>query len=50
MINNKDQRQQKKEFEDVKSEIKVIKRFISNPADLIPQNINTPISNKEKKL
>ncbi len=40
----------KKEFDEVKSEIKVIKRFISNPADLVPININTRISNKEVEL
>lgn len=40
----------KKECDEVKSEIKVIKRFISNPSDLIPININTRISNKDVEL
>ncbi|QSB28510.1 hypothetical protein [Flavobacterium sp. CLA17] len=40
----------KKEVDEVKSEIKIIKRFISNPSDLVPVNINTRISNKDIEL
>lgn len=40
----------KKEFDEVKSEIKVMKRFITNPSDLVPSNINTRIANKEVEL
>jgi hypothetical protein len=39
-----------KEFEDIKREIKVIKRFIQNPYDLIPSNLNLRISEKENKI
>ncbi|NQY08655.1 MAG: hypothetical protein HRT71_03970 [Flavobacteriales bacterium] len=38
-----------KERDDVKREIKVIKRFISNPNDLFPAHILTSIENKEKE-
>lgn len=40
----------KKEFDEIKSEIKVIKRFVSNPGDLVPSNVNTRMANKEKEL
>tara|TARA_B100000378_G_scaffold103846_1_gene82806 strand:+ start:2604 stop:4517 length:1914 start_codon:yes stop_codon:yes gene_type:complete len=39
-----------KEFDDVKREIKVIKRFIQNPYDLIPSNLSLRISEKEKRI
>jgi hypothetical protein len=39
-----------KELDDTKKEIKIIKKFISNPLDLIPSNINTAIDNKEKEI
>lgn len=39
-----------KELEDTKREIKVIKRFIQNPYDLIPSNLTQRISGKEKRL
>jgi hypothetical protein len=39
-----------KELDDTKREIKIIKKFISNPLDLIPTNINTAIQNKEKEI
>jgi hypothetical protein len=40
----------KKESDEIKSEIKVIKRFVSNPGDLVPSNVNTRMANKEKEL
>lgn len=39
-----------KELDDVKREIKVIKRFIQNPFDLIPDNLKTRIDIKEKEI
>ncbi len=39
-----------KEFETITSEIKVIKKFIPNPLDLIPANIQTNIQNNEAKV
>lgn len=39
-----------KELEDTKREIKVIKRFIQNPYDLIPSNLTQRISAKEKEI
>lgn len=39
-----------KEFEDVKREIKVIKKFIQNPYDLVPSNLGLRISEKENKI
>ena len=39
-----------KELEDIKREIKVIKRFIQNPFDLIPSNLTQRISEKEKEI
>lgn len=39
-----------KELEDTKREIKVIKRFIQNPYDLIPSNLTQRISAKETEI
>jgi len=39
-----------KELDETKREIRIIKKFISNPLDLIPANINTIIQNKEKEI
>ncbi|AKP50237.1 AAA family ATPase [Cyclobacterium amurskyense] len=39
-----------RESDELKSEIKVIKKFIPNLADLIPGNINARISNKEQEI
>lgn len=39
-----------KELEDTKREIKVIKRFIQNPYDLIPSHLTQRISEKEKEI
>jgi hypothetical protein len=39
-----------KELDAIDNEIKVIKRFIPNPLDLIPVNISTNIQNKEAEV
>lgn len=39
-----------KEFDDVKREIKVIKKFVSNSRDLVPSSINSIIKGKEKEI
>lgn len=39
-----------KELEDTKREIKVIKRFIPNPYDLIPSNLTERIAGKEQEI
>lgn len=39
-----------KELDDIKREIKVIKRFIQNPFDLIPDNLKIRIDSKEKEI
>lgn len=39
-----------KELDETKREIKVIKRFIQNPYDLIPSNLNQRITEKEKEI
>jgi hypothetical protein len=39
-----------KELDETKKEIKVIKRFIQNPHDLIPSSLNERITNKEKEI
>lgn len=39
-----------KELDDTKREIKVIKRFIQNPYDLIPSNLTNRINEKENEI
>ena len=39
-----------KEVDDVKKEIKIIKRFIKNPFDLIPDSLKHRINSKEKEI
>lgn len=39
-----------KELDDTKREIKIIKRFIQNPFDLIPENLKKRIDEKEKEI